>query len=207
MPQDSLELVNFRTDFERPDTSQSAFTRLQHINRYARQICPAWKTLHSPTFSAKNSIDAAWFQWREQTFHPILYPALQEATQFARSGKIRELCELDQKISTSLHPAQRLQSSTQGHHHAKHSAPPRAEKTAIKFYTAVRQGDTPGNYLIFHALRGAIFHLSDQLILATYLFLEVRSHCHGESESYTQTLIDRQLAAPKEKPQLKTVAI
>ncbi|MFV0415983.1 MAG: urease accessory UreF family protein [Chthoniobacterales bacterium] len=210
---DSVYLLPSEADFGTSTDSEDVRVRMRQtrhllsVKQYARQICPVWKSLGSPTFSSKKSIDAEWFKWREEIFQPLLFPALQEAAHLTRSGKVRELCELDHHITKHLPARQGLQSKAQGQHHARHSSPPRAEKTSVRFYAAVQQGRTPGNYLLFHALRGAIFHLSDRIILETYLFLEARSVCSGFSDSFIQTLIARQLAAPKENTHLQVVAL
>jgi len=173
---------------------------MEGMERLAARLCPRRAGLDSPTFRADTSLEASWFSWRENVFHPVLQPCLERASALILGGGFRELAALDLELSDSLPETISNRSAAAGQRMRLASHPPLAEKLAAKYYRAAAEGSVPGHYLVFHALRGVMFHLPGRQIENSYLFLEAAPACDGRPERKLEGLMMAAMAAPAAAP-------
>ena len=118
---------------------------------------------------------AAWQQWRETLFEPVLAPALAAAAVQAQQGHAREMLALDAELNSrlgSLAPEIATRSSAAGGRLLRQLHKARGDRWLGKFAVCVAAGKTPAHFAIVYAGQSAFFHLPLRLLLPTYAYWE-----------------------------------
>lgn len=156
----------------RPEVAgDTEFTRLL-------RICDPGSAVDGPlTFSpgtaaTKKTWLAAWLQWRENIFDPVLAPALAAAAVQAQQGHAREMLALDASLTASLAPEAAVRSSAAGRRLLQHLARARGDRWLGKFGESVAAERAAAHFPIIYAGQSALFHLPLRLLLPTYAYWE-----------------------------------
>jgi hypothetical protein len=115
---------------------------------------------------------AAWEQWRETIFEPVLAPALAAAAGHAQQEHAREMLALDAALSAQLEPAIAERSAAAGRRLLKQLCKARGARWLGKFAESVARGDAAAHFPIIYAGQSAFFHLPLRLLLPTYAYWE-----------------------------------
>lgn len=139
------------------------------------RLChPHWEGLSRLTFQPQKT-DPAWQAWREQTFLPVLFPALQAMRICCAMGNRADLMARDQAIETAL-PAELAERSRRAGHLLMKAFPaPPGEKLWRHYGVSLDEGKTPGHLASVLAVRAAAFHVAPSLLTAAYVYMEARS--------------------------------
>lgn len=143
------------------------------------RICDPGFALEGPlTFhpgraaSTRETWLAAWQQWRETVFEPVLAPAMAAAAAQAQQGHAREMLTLDEGLSARLEPAAAARSAAAGRRLLRSLCKARGDRWLNKFADWVANGNAAAHFPIIYAGQSAFFHLPLRLLLPTYAYWE-----------------------------------
>ena len=139
----------------------------------AAELCnPFLDALGEVTLVLRGPVAAEIVNWNTSLFRPLLQPALLEVMIHAAEGGSFEISALDCRLDAALPAILRLQSRTAGKRLVQGLMAPRGDRLIERYRSAVLAGDSPGHLAVIHALRAAVFHLSPQVVIASYLLQE-----------------------------------
>ena len=146
--------------------------------RRVLRICDPGSALDGPmTFSpgraaTKETWLAAWQQWRETLFEPVLAPALAAAALHAFQGHAREMLALDAGLGAKLDPDTSARSAAAGRRLLRNLGKARGERWLGKFADWTATKNAAAHFPIVYAGQSAFFHLPLRLLLPTYAYWE-----------------------------------
>jgi urease accessory protein UreF len=120
-------------------------------------------------------MDEVWENWAHAVFHSRILPAIREVTHHARHGRIREVIAADRCLDASLVAPLAVRSRAAGAIVAAHQQCPDGERILRRYLAAHRCARTPGHLAVVVAVRAAVFHLPEPMVLAAYLAAETKS--------------------------------
>lgn len=123
----------------------------------------------------------AWNHWQENTFGPVLAPALARAATLAAGDRARELREVDLALAGGLEPAVRERARVCGRRLLARLGPTQAARWADRFKSWAADGQTPALFPTVYAAGCALFHLPLRPALLSYAFLEWRAAGAGRA--------------------------
>jgi len=138
--------------------------------RVLRLCLPCFDALGPITFSSENPPHDDWLVWCGQRFLPALLPTLMDARKQALEGKLRELLELDEQLTSRLGDA--AGSLAAGRRLALDYVGPRIERVLDRYSEAVRENPSLGNLTVVYGIRAAIFNVPPRAMIAAYLHAE-----------------------------------
>jgi hypothetical protein len=150
----------------------TAVNPLGDILAVARRIHPGLESSTALTFKADADFPGDANHWVAELFAPVLLPALLEALDHARAGRLNELSELDQRLTHILGANESKRSLAAGHRLAAAADSLRGDRLVGRVCDAIRNRSLAGHFLIVFAARSAAFSISDRVAVAAYAFME-----------------------------------
>lgn len=145
---------------------------LAEIAQTAHRLNPALETQGPVTFRPAAAVLEDWNAWCAGVWLPILSPVLFRALDHSRSGRLRELGELDLELSDRLSSEAIRASTSAGSRLLANAGSLRGEKWPARFRELIETGQAGGHLLTVHALRAAAFHGTDPQVAGSYLYQE-----------------------------------
>jgi len=158
------------SEIEHPDELRHGLGPIWTATRVAN---PDFVISGPVTFLTGASFSMSANAWREAVFAPFLLPALRSALAHARKGGLRELCELDQRLSEQLGEVSREGSLRAGRRLAGRGSELPGDRLLSRLSECVAAGTTPGHLVVVFAARCAAFSLPDRVAAGAYLFQEM----------------------------------
>jgi len=140
--------------------------------RMAHRLNPALEAQGAVTFRPSAAALDDWATWCAGVWFPVLSPFLRRALEHARTGRLRELAELDLELGDRLNPEAVRRSQSAGRRLLNAAGIPRGDRNLARFAGLLEAERAEGHLLVVHALRAAAFHATDPLAAGSYLYQE-----------------------------------
>ena len=122
---------------------------------------------------------AAWQEWIEQWFVPVLAPAFVAVHQFAEKFHLQETAAVDFDLDQKLPDFLRTRSLKAGALFLDGKSEMKHHPELLRFSQKIEKGETPGHALTLAALQTVLFHLGLIPALTSYAWFEFHSGLAG----------------------------